>query len=276
MRKFVIDMAPGDWVVVPSKYTPSINIAEIKGPYTYDPEAEDPYYHYRAVKWIKKDIPRSVFDQDLLYSFGAFSTVCEISRNDAEQRVREMAKCNFFKPPLEPYDNGDNDDDSPVITTNLERFARDQIVALIDRRFRGHELERLVEAILKAQGYTVFRSPAGSDRGVDILAASGPLGFGSPKICVQVKSSDNPVDSPTLEQLIGAMQNVQAEQGLLVSWGGFKSSVNKEIPTQFFKVRLWNQDDLIDELMSNYDNLDPDIRAQLPLKRIWAITSPKE
>lgn len=46
-----------------------------------------------------------------------------------------------------------------------------------------------------------------------------------------------------LDQLIGAMQNVQASHGLLVSWGGFKSSVDKEEATQFFRVRpnIWKQ-----------------------------------
>ena len=81
------------------------------------------------------------------------------------------------------------------------------------------------------------------------------------------------MDRPTLDQLIGAMQNVNAEQGLLVSWGGFKTSIDKELPTQFFKVRLWDQDSIIDELMSNYDRLDEDIRAELPLKRIWTLTA---
>jgi restriction system protein len=67
------------------------------------------------------------------------------------------------------------------------------------------------------------------------------------------------------------MQNVQAEQGLLVSWGGFKSSIDKEIPAQFFRVRLWNQKDLIDQLLEHYDKLDADLRSELPLKQIWVV-----
>ena len=65
------------------------------------------------------------------------------------------------------------------------------------------------------------------------------------------------------------MQNVRAEQGLLVSWGGFKSSVDREAPAQFFRVRLWDQDALIDELMSHYETLDETFKVDLPLKRIW-------
>lgn len=112
----------------------------------------------------------------------------------------------------------------------------------------------------------------GPDKGIDILAALGPLGFGQPRICVQVKSGDSPVDRPTLDQLIGTMQNVQAAQGLLVSWGGFKRSVEREIPTQFFRVRLWDQDDLIAEILRLYDQLDESLRADIPLKRVWAVT----
>ncbi len=75
-----------------------------------------------------------------------------------------------------------------------------------------------------------YRSPKGSDKGVDILAAPALLGFGRPRLCVQAKTGDTPVDRPTLDQLIGVIQNFNAEQGLLVSWGGLKSSVDKEIP----------------------------------------------
>jgi predicted Mrr-cat superfamily restriction endonuclease len=34
-----------------------------------------PYRHSRAVKWVNLDVPRSVFDQDILYSFGAIMTI---------------------------------------------------------------------------------------------------------------------------------------------------------------------------------------------------------
>ena len=137
-------------------------------------------------------------------------------------------------------------------------------------------MERLVEAILKAQGYTTYRSPEGADKGVDILAAPGPLGFGRPRICVQVKSQESPVDRPTLDQLVGTMQNVQAEQGLLVSWGGFKSSVDREVASQFFRVRLWDQDALVNELLEYYHQLDEALRADIPLKRIWTVAAQEE
>jgi restriction system protein len=156
---------------------------------------------------------------------------------------------------------------------DLEEIARDQIAKLIIAKFKGHGMALLVDAILKAQGYTTYISPEGPDKGVDILAAQGALGFGEPRICVQVKSGDSPLDRPTLDQLLGTMQNVQANQGLLVSWGGFKGSVDKEKVSQFFRVRLWDQKDLIEQLLGHYDKLDDEIRADLPLKRIWTMAN---
>jgi restriction system protein len=98
------------------------------------------------------------------------------------------------------------------------------------------------------------------------------MGFGKPRLCVQVKTGDEPLGRPILDQLIGAMQNFSADQGLLVSWSGFKSSIDKEIPNQFFRVRLWGQKEIIHELLNNYDKLDEDIKAELTLKRIWTLS----
>ena len=268
-------MKPGDWVVVPYRGKPATNVAEITGAYVFDSDAEDPYYHFHEVKWLERDIPRSNFDQDLLYSFGAIMTICRIERNDAENRVRAMRQSGWksigqkLKLPSTGEEIEESEQtDGPV---DLEQLARDHISKLIMAKYKGHGLERLVNAILQAQGYTTYRSPKGPDKGVDILAAPGPLGFGQPRICCQVKSGESPVELGMLNQLIGAMQNVQADQGLFVSWGGFKSSIDKEIPAQFFRVRLWDQDSLIDNILEHYDNLDEDIRAELPLKRIWTV-----
>jgi len=276
---FVHGMEPGDWVVLPSKMKPAIHIAEIQSPYVHDPNGDDPFFHYRDVEWVETDIPRSNFKQDLLYSFGAYLTICRVKRNNAESRVHAMADAGWKPeatvPPvgIPSGEGAEDDEDEPV---DLEQLARDGIAELISRNFKGHSMAVLVESLLRTQGYTTYRSAAGPDHGVDILAAPGPLGFGRPRICVQVKSGDAPVDRPTLDQLIGTMQNVNAEQGLLVSWGGFKGSVDKETAQHFFRVRLWDQDDLIDQLLEQYTNLDEGLRTELPLKRIWTVAAQEE
>ena len=277
---FVLGMKPGDWAVVPRKSSGTLAIGEITSGYTYDPKADEMYRHYRTVKWLSTDVPRSAFDQDLLFSFGAIMTICEIKRNDAEKRVRAMAAKGWKSVPVTttiPAQNGGGSAaqaDSAEI--DLEQLGRDSIGKLIIQKFMGHGMARLVEAVLKAQGFTTYRSPEGADKGIDLLAAGGAFGFERPKICVQVKSGDTPADRPEFTQLIGAMQSVGADQGLFVSWSGIKSTVAREVPTQFFKVRVWNSNDLIEQLLNNYDKLDEDIKAELPLKRIWTIATPED
>jgi restriction system protein len=269
---FTQKMERGDWIALPSKRKAAIHFGEIKGDYIYHAIADQAYHHSREVSWFATDIPRVAFDTDILAAFGAMAAICQIKRNDAEERIRKMAK-NEWKPTTTGTVLQPDPDEADEVPLDLEQFARDRIAKLIQAKFTGHGMARLVDGLLQAQGYTTHRSPPGPDKGIDILAAPGPLGFGKPRLCVQVKSGGSPLDHPTLSQLIGVMQNVQAEQGLLVSWGGFKSSVEKEVANQFFKVRLWDQDDLIRELLEHYEEFDEELRAEIPLKRFWTVAA---
>lgn len=264
-----LSMKKGDYVVMPLKRQAAVAIGTVQSDYIYDAKAPEPFKHYREVKWLDKAVPRSRFDQDLLYSFGAFMTFCEIKRDNAKDRVLKV----LGKPTTRTTVDKEVTEitDETASTIDIEQLAQDALAKTIIRKFKGHGLERLVEAVLRAQGYSTFHSPKGADGGVDILAASGNLGFGEQRICVQVKSSDSAVDSPTLDQLIGAMQKVKASHGLLVAWGGFKQSVEAERARQFFNVRLWGQRELIEQIQQLYDKLDDEIKAELPLKRIWVV-----
>ena len=185
---FVKRMKVGDWVVLPSKQKASIHVGEITGEYTYNPDGPAPYYHYRTVNWFATDIPRSNFDQDILYSFGAFMTICRISRNDAKNRVKAMAQNNWKSTVTTTLpDTPDTSDAEVSGFYDIERIARDQIAKFLERKFKGHAMSRLIEAILQAQGYVTYRSPEGPDKGVDLLAATGALGFGSPKLSLLKK-----------------------------------------------------------------------------------------
>ena len=72
------------------------------------------------------------------------------------------------------------------------------------------------------------------------------------------------------------MQSVHASEGLFVSWSGFKGTVYKQAAASFFTVRLWTQKELLEALFSQYDQLDEDIKAELPLKRIWTVATQDE
>jgi restriction system protein len=293
---FVRRMQPGDWVLVPSKFAPTIHVAEIVSEFHCDVTRPDSFRYWRDVKWLARDVPRSDFDKDILLSLGAFLTICQIKRNNAETRVRAMQSHDWSmtgapapigggapEPTGRPsaadsasvdYESssaGDEIDEYSGLL-NVEETAREAIAAHILAKFKGHDLERLVGAVLEAQGYTVYRSEQGPDGGIDLLAAPGQLGFGAPRICVQVKSQQSTAERVILDQLIGTMTHVNADRGLLVCWGGFKASVRREEARNFFNVRLWDRDDLIDALLDCYDRLESEIRAEIPLKQVWTLS----
>lgn len=272
---FAHEIKCGDLVVLPMKSQATIYIGEVTGDYRFEPAGPDPFFHWRPVKWIGEAIPRAHFGQDLLYTFGAFLTICRVQRNNAEARIAAM-RANSWKAeaisqqvkPTTIVATAEDEDD-----TDLEALAQDQIARLIAARFKGHALTRLVDGILRAQGYTTRLSPEGADGGVDILAGSGPLGFDRPRLCVEVKSEAGTIDRPTVDKLLGAMTKFNADQGLFVAWNGFKSTVEKELATQFFRLRLWSQKELLEQLFAHYAQLDADLKAELPLKQVWMVAS---
>ena len=72
------------------------------------------------------------------------------------------------------------------------------------------------------------------------------------------------------------MTKFGAREGLFVSWNGFKANVQKELAASFFRVRLWTQKELLGQLFANYDRLDEELKADLPLKRAWMVATQSE
>ena len=119
-------------------------------------------------------------------------------------------------------------------------------------------------------------SPPGPDRGIDIVAGRGALGFEPPRLVVQVKSGNVVADQPTLQSLIGAVQDTHADQGLLVCWGGFKKPVDQRRNELFFRIRLWGQAEVLDALFDVYEKLPEQFRAELPMQRTWMLVPEDE
>ncbi len=261
----------GDIAVLPLKSRSVVAVGKITGGYKYLNGR-----HVRNVSWIRDDAPRNAFGQDLLYSLGAFMTVCRIKRNNAEERIEAILNGkpdpnlsagtistgkSSSGPEMEDEENG---------LIDLEEQAFDQLRMLIQSKFHGHNLTRLVEAILNVQGYQTYMSSEGPDGGVDILAGHGAMGFDKPRICVEVKSGGVQNDS-AVRELEGVMSRVGADQGLFVSMDGFNKTAVGNVRDLFFKLRMWDDKKLIGNLISSYEKLPDEIQAELPLKRIWVV-----
>jgi len=263
--RFLKEIQPLDLVALPLKSQSSIAFGIIETKYQFE-ELADNVKHIRRVTW-KKIISRAQIPQDLLHSFGSLLTVCKIERNNAEDRIKEL-----INQTVEVQKNIDSDTED-FSEIDIEDYSKDEILKYIAKRFNGHNLTRLVAQILSAQDYITTVSPPGPDGGIDILAGKGSLGLESPKLCVQVKSGNSPVDVKVLRELIGVMTKIKSEQALLVSWSGFTKPTIKEAANDYFTVRLWDSGNIIDAIFKYYDRFDDELKAEIPLKRVWSLVS---
>ena len=272
-------MDVGDLVVMPLKSSPQVAIGRITGGYTYREDEEDlERRHVRPVEWLVDDVPRTAIRQDLLHSLGAFSTICEVSRNDAAWRLDQLRATQLDPGARTPArdaalkgQNGEVATDADAESIDIERYARDQIASRVIEVFSGHRLAELVAAVLTAEGFTCEVSPKGPDQGIDIVAGRGLLGLDAPKLLVQVKSEATAVGDPVVQQLEGVVSRQGADQGLLVAWGGITREARQMVNTRRFVVKVWNSEDVLSAVFRNYHRLPAAIREELPLKQVWTL-----
>ena len=262
------EVQPGDMVVLPCKHTRAVAVGRVAGEYAYRPDLSAQASHTRAVDWCATDVPRSDFDQDLLNSFGALATVSQPQAQNAEARIQAVVRAY-----LGQADDADPAGGAEVVPDadpngelDLDQEIKDRIVARLKRKFAGVRMEHLVASILRASGYEAVETAAGPDGGVDIVAGRGELGFGQPRLCVQVKARRGPVGLAEYDRLMGNLDTFRAEHGLLVSLGGFTKPVRDRNAQSFFKIRLWGPDDLAQRLLETYEELPVDIRTDVPLR----------
>ncbi|HVY77470.1 MAG TPA: restriction endonuclease [Solirubrobacterales bacterium] len=259
-------MVEGELAVLPLKTSGTIAVGRITGPYAFRDDLGSDFKHTRPVEWLATDVARDSFDQDLLYSFGAFLTIGRVHRDNAEQRI--LASIGAAAKPAEQPSEGD---EAPEAETAIDpaQLAREQIRQHITQTIAGHDLADLVGAIFEARGFTVTVSPPGPDGGVDLLMGSGPTGRESPRVVAQVKTGQAGVDQ--YRSIFGLKESMKADQGLLVAWGGFQGHARREARSQPFSMLLWDADDLLNALFEAYDSIRDDIRSRLPLQRMWVM-----
>lgn len=287
---------PGDIVVMPSKLRSGyLTIGRCSGRYEYDHANPDASRRHRIpVTWSPEPVSKGAIKDDLLYSLNAIRTVFSPSRNNAEARLASVMETgtdvgnNLLptstptadQPPRSaaprsvPVEHAPDDDASdvldPVSMPTLEAI-QDRIRTHLVENFAGHKLTRLVADVLEVLGFECVVSPAGPDGGVDILAGTGRLGLDSPTLIVEVKSEHTAVGAPVVRGLHSAMARYQADQALLVAWGGVTSAADREFRQLRTRLRIWDADALLKRVYETYDRLPARTRAALPLRMTWVL-----
>jgi len=280
LNAFANRISIGDIVVLPIKHSGLLAFGVVTGEYEYL-SGPGVLNHFRNVDWKRPDVARTVINQDLLYSLGAFSTVVQIKRNDAAYRFGKILSGAETDPGARPgvtlaltkADDDVVDTDEAIASDGQDifRYSRDRILSRIKERFAGYDLQDLVAAILSAEGMTCKVPPKGADGGIDIIAGSGVLGISAPTIIVQVKSQTNRVGSEVLDQLGGVVGQHNADHGLLVAIGGVTSQAQAKVDAQRLRVAVWDAEELVDRLLKHYEVLPDSIKEAIPLRRAWVI-----
>lgn len=241
--RFTREIGNGDMVVLPRKSPRVVAVGKVLGDYDFRPSLEAP--HVRPVSWIAHEIPLTDFDLDLRTPLRSDLTVYRIRATDAEPRIEKIIAKHLSNSSTEDTpDTSDNtasinvpDDDEPTLV-DIGELITDRIVERIRERFYGTRLEYLVASILRASGYHAVETRQGPGGGIDVVAGQGDMGFGHPRLCVQVKSGRNPVDIADYNRLQGNIGGYWADHGLFVSLGDFTRTVCNENERSFFQIRL--------------------------------------
>lgn len=161
--------------------------------------------------------------------------------------------------------------EAKITFEEAEEQALREITAYLTEMDPYH-LQDLVAALLEAMGYYVsWVSPAGKDRGLDIIAWNDPLGTKPPRIKVQVKRRQ---DSIAVEELRSFMSLVNEDEvGIFVTTGGFTRDADELSRSQERrKITLINRQTLVDLWVEYNDRLEKDKRNLLPLKPIYFLS----
>lgn len=279
-------ISDGDLLALPRKGTGTVALGVVSGSYVFDVEAPPHARHRRCVNWVDRGISTAALDDDIRYSLRSLMTVFRVRPDGAENRLRALLEGETAR--VCPVDRQASTRPaqpampvhiSLIDSKHLAELATRQIRDRIGRTFKAERFERLVAAVLEAGGLRTLRTSGGRDGGIDIVAQGGPFGFGEPMLAVQVKSTAKPVGQRDLDAFCSAAMRYGSGMGLFVSWGGFATGrqpetlhgINRESIQHFFSLRQWDADQLVDELLRVYDQLDGEIQQELPLRRFWSL-----
>ncbi len=267
LRRFVHELQTGEIVTFSAKADWTFRIGRVIGDYRYDPSGDGSYPHRRPVEWLKT-IKRDALSQPARFELGAAMSFFRVKRHAVE-----ILALIGIDPGVEGVEVvvGEGGEEQPDVLSagQVEEATREFVLERLRALYAGHALEEFVGDLLRAMGYQAEVTQKSGDHGVDVVAGRGALGLDPPILKVQVKSGQGSVGEPDLLKLNGAIEQAQGERGVVVSLGGFSPQALKwKQGKQWFQ--LVGPGDLVDLVLEHYEQLAPEHRENLPLRRVFA------
>ncbi len=238
------------------------HVGEIVGTPHYDELILDELPRIREVKWLG-EVARDTISTATKNTLGAISTLFLLSPEAAEEIDARLSGA-FIEDEISPEVEEDvTEDIARDLRAQSREFIKDKI-----SRLDWQEMQELVAGLLRAMGYKTRISPAGPDRGKDIIASPDGFGFEQPRIVVEVKHRPNSsMGAPEIRSFLGGRHT--DDKGLYVSTGGFTKEARYEAERASIPLVLLDLDDLVKEILLHYKNMDMEARSLIPLTNIY-------
>jgi restriction system protein len=261
--RFLKDVALGDPILTYDPGTRLYHLGKVTGDPVYKPDQIEPLPLQRPVVW-ESTVSRDELSDAAKGKLGAILTLFKL----ASSAVAEMAALargeSYVVPPMsrpdKPYEEPVDPFDG-LAEQAVERI-KDRLLAM-----SWDEMQEIVASLLRALGYRTMVSPAGPDRGKDIIASKDGFGFERPRIVVEVKHRRGPMGAQEIRSFLGGRH--QDDRGLYVSTGGFTRDAHYEAERASTVTHLMSLDELALALIEQYDSLDEPGRRLLPLAKIY-------
>lgn len=260
--RFREEIVPSTTVVTYDSNRRVYHLGTVAGEYVYHPEYDPELVHTKAVKW-EREISRDVLSAGSKNSLGSISTIFCLSAEAAEELLSSGRSGIVVQ-------TSDSVEEEIEGETEIRRDTEQRALGFLQDKLSKldwDEMQELVGGILRAMGYKTRVSPAGPDRGRDIIASPDGFGFQSPRIVVEVKHRKGTMGAPEIRSFVGGLR--QHDNGLYVSTGGFTREARYEADRTNQNLTLMDADDLGKAIVEHYDRMDSEARALLPLKKIY-------
>lgn len=262
--KIVNGFKPGDDVVTYDPSTRTYHIGRVAGEYEFFQQSEMP--NRRRVEW-RYAVERDRLSLPARNSLGSSLTIFSIGKDVAAELM--MLATRGGKADIPDQDIASASEENPELLNlvslreQAREFIKDRVVKL-----EWDSLQHLVAGMLRAMGYKTQVSPAGPDRGKDVIASPDGFGFEQPRIVVEVKHRPgHQMGSPEVRSFLGGRH--KDDRGLFVSTGGFSRDAKYEAERAAIPLTLMDIDSLVETIVENYEELDLATRTLLPLSKIY-------
>ncbi|MCE4543255.1 MULTISPECIES: restriction endonuclease [unclassified Caballeronia] len=260
--RFMNEIKTGDLVVTYSPANRTYLIGRVTGDCEYRADlAEAEMSLVRTVAWNDKEVERDSLTDVTKNSLGSTLTVFVIAGFAMQELLGEATGKPMQPAPEIPEDQVEADPLSGMQALALERIK--DIISKLD----WAEMQELVAGILRAMGYKTQVSPAGSDRGKDIIASPDGFGFEHPRIIVEVKHRKGQMGTSHIRSFLGGRH--PDDRGLFVSTGGFSKEAYYEADRASVPLTLWTSDHVVRALSDHYEDTDAETKRLVPLKRTY-------